>query len=422
MLIRTEEWLAAHDAVTAADPDVTNPDHGVAVVVWSGQRHWYAWSDKVVVMTAGVDAGDEEHMEIAVQRRLCRSPCRCRYVSDVSLAVDGTRHDRAGRRELPPLRSTRHDDPSQPRWDERRPSQRRGCRLTVCVGCSTFAECCSTESTPTRPRVPSFDVSITATGLAVHIDRDAAGVPETRLNVDAKTSGSAARSVWGPGVGPAPRRRPTRRGCRGADADDQRRGDRANRTLECIDRRRRQLDHGRPAHLVRPDGVPRADERRPAPGSVVGRDVCELAKDSDPEVRMEAAASRWNWDLRLQRVLATDPDERVVRALLDHVDLTLEVFELIVGGRHVRLRRELAWRSDLRTELIERLAADDDRITRGRAASELARRAAAAGYPTVHGVLELGRAAPRRGLPRLVHVQSLRRGVSADDHDCDART
>ena len=378
MLIRTEEWLAAHDAVTAADPDVTNPDHGVAVVVWSGQRHWYAWSDKVVVMTAGVDAGDEQDMEMPVQRRLVSFALPLSYVGDVSLAVDGTHTTVLG------AGNCRHFDqpdttiPSQPRWDEgavaeaQLPADSLRGLLNVC---RVLLDGVDTHET----RVPSFDMSITATGLAVHIAWGAAGVPETHLNVDAKTSGSAARSVWAPGVvqllaalpleGDVEVRMPTTSDVVIVQTERWSASIATGNSITDV-----QLTLFDPTEYLVPTNVD------PLPGLSL-RDVCKLAKDSDPEVRMKVAASHWNWDVRLQRVLATDPDERVVRALLDHVDLSSEVFELIVGGRHVRLRRDLAWCSDLPTELIERLAADDDRITRGRAASELASRAAAAGYP-----------------------------------------
>jgi len=88
-------------------------------------------------------------------------------------------------------------------------------------------------------------------------------------------------------------------------------------------------------------------------------DVRALAIDPDVDVRVAAAASRWNWDGRLQRVLATDPDKRVVMALLDHVDPCAEICELIIDGPHVRARRELAGRN-LPTTLLLALSHDAD--------------------------------------------------------------
>lgn len=102
-------------------------------------------------------------------------------------------------------------------------------------------------------------------------------------------------------------------------------------------------------------------------------DVRALAIDPDPSVRIVAAASCWNWDVRLQRVLATDPDERVVLALLDQVDPGFEVCELIIAGAHATARRELAGRN-LRDELLERLAFDTDPIASATATRTLGRR------------------------------------------------
>ncbi len=104
-------------------------------------------------------------------------------------------------------------------------------------------------------------------------------------------------------------------------------------------------------------------------------DVRAFAIDVELEIRLAAAASRWNVDARLQQVLAVDPDEEVVLALLDHVDPCVEAVERIVAGPHVAARRELA-RRNLRTELLERLARDADPVASGAARSTLARRTA----------------------------------------------
>ena len=53
-------------------------------------------------------------------------------------------------------------------------------------------------------------------------------------------------------------------------------------------------------------------------------DVRAYAVDPDRTLRLAAAASRWNVDARVQRVLACDPDEEVVLALLDDVDPGVE--------------------------------------------------------------------------------------------------
>ena len=97
-------------------------------------------------------------------------------------------------------------------------------------------------------------------------------------------------------------------------------------------------------------------------------DVLAFAVDPDVETRLWAAASRWNCDPRVQRLLAADPDEGVVLALLDNVDPGEEAARLIIEGPHVAARRVLA-ASNLPTELLELLAADVDPV-----ASETARR------------------------------------------------
>jgi hypothetical protein len=103
------------------------------------------------------------------------------------------------------------------------------------------------------------------------------------------------------------------------------------------------------------------------------RDVLALAVDVEPELRMLAASVRWNGDARLQRLLASDPEERVVLALLDRVDPGVEAAEIILAGPHVAARRELA-RRPLRTDLLERLANDADPVASAAARRTLARR------------------------------------------------
>ena len=116
---------------------------------------------------------------------------------------------------------------------------------------------------------------------------------------------------------------------------------------------------------------------RPDPLAGAGlRDVLALAQAPDAETRCAAAASRWNWDVRVQRLLAGDVDERVVLALLDATDPYVEACELIIDGPHVAARRVLAERN-LRTELLQRLAVDRDAEARASARATLARRGVA---------------------------------------------
>jgi hypothetical protein len=104
-------------------------------------------------------------------------------------------------------------------------------------------------------------------------------------------------------------------------------------------------------------------------------DVRAFAIDPDLQARLRAAASRWNWDLRVQLELAADEDERVVLALLDAVDPYREVVDVIIEGPHVAARRVLAGRN-LLTVLLERLADDPDPVTAETARRTLATRRA----------------------------------------------
>lgn len=93
-------------------------------------------------------------------------------------------------------------------------------------------------------------------------------------------------------------------------------------------------------------------------------DVRALAIDPDVEMRRIAALSNWNCDIRLQRVLASDPDESVVVNMLTRIDPPLEVLCTIFAGPHVHARRLLAARN-LPTSLLVQLADDcDDEVRR----------------------------------------------------------
>ena len=102
-------------------------------------------------------------------------------------------------------------------------------------------------------------------------------------------------------------------------------------------------------------------------------DVRALAIDPDPEVRRVAALSNWNWDIRLQRVLAHDPDELVVLNLLSRVDPPLEIVNVILAGPHRWARRVLAARN-LPTSVLVQLLDDHDDVVRRSAITTLRRR------------------------------------------------
>ena len=128
--------------------------------------------------------------------------------------------------------------------------------------------------------------------------------------------------------------------------------------------------------FIRVEGSLRAD---PIPGMSLA-DVLIVASSADPDVRCLAAASRWNSDARVQRLLAVDSDEWVVRAFIDATDPGLEACRLIIAGPHVSCRQALA-QHNLCRELLERLAVDSDAETRASARATLARRRAAAATP-----------------------------------------
>lgn len=133
-------------------------------------------------------------------------------------------------------------------------------------------------------------------------------------------------------------------------------------------------------HLLLDLGI--IDTRRhcdPFPGRTL-TDLRAFALDPDVAVRIAAASSRWNWDVRLQRVLATDADLRVVLALLEQTDPYVEVCELIIGGRHVEARRMLA-EQNLRTELLELLCDDPDDLVVAAAQRRLDARRAGRALP-----------------------------------------
>jgi hypothetical protein len=102
-------------------------------------------------------------------------------------------------------------------------------------------------------------------------------------------------------------------------------------------------------------------------------DVRALAIDPDVELRRIAAQSNWNCDIRLQRVLACDPDETVVANLLRRVDPPLEVLQLIFAGPHTQARRTLAARN-LPTSVLMQLTDDHDDEVRRSATCTLRRR------------------------------------------------
>jgi hypothetical protein len=212
---------------------------------------------------------------------------------------------------------------------------------------------------------PPFELSIGDGRLVGAVDWSEAGAPATSLVIDAETTGEAVVHV-GPGF--------IANVARLTDPDE-----RVTVVMPpaapwiviacaawsariCSDWPVRS-DAAEQLELPFRDGIAVRGGLRPDPlaGSSL-TDVRAFALDLDVEVRMSAAASRWNWDVRVQRALAVDDDERVVLALLDHLDPSREACELIINGPHVAARRELTGRN-LPTDLLVRLASDADPVT-----------------------------------------------------------
>lgn len=102
-------------------------------------------------------------------------------------------------------------------------------------------------------------------------------------------------------------------------------------------------------------------------------DVRALALDPEVTVRRVAALSVWNWDIRLQEVLASDPDETVVMNLLSRVDPSISSTRLILDGPHPEARRALA-RRNLVSEILFGLIHDTDQEVQWSARKTLVRR------------------------------------------------
>ena len=107
-------------------------------------------------------------------------------------------------------------------------------------------------------------------------------------------------------------------------------------------------------------------------------DVKAFALDPDVTIRRLAALSNWNIDANLQRTLCIDPDESVVLTLLSRIDPSVVMCDVIIGGRHVNARRDLA-RRNLTTDILLRLADDPDRMAAELARTTLAARGIAVG-------------------------------------------
>jgi hypothetical protein len=98
-----------------------------------------------------------------------------------------------------------------------------------------------------------------------------------------------------------------------------------------------------------------------------------MVRHEDPSVRFAAAHNSFAMDADVQVVLAGDVDEQVVLALIANFDPGLEACRVMVAGPHLRVKRILA-RRNLRDELLEILARDDNRSIARAARRQLDRR------------------------------------------------
>ena len=367
--LSSEELVAARAVVLAADPSEVDPAHGVALVVNGGTRSWTAWSPYVHAVTTPIDGPGEDDRCVFVSRRLVEFAAALADQGDeVALHVDHVGVEVTGgavamRFAHPPLGRTA---PSAP-------SSSHGARATVNAS-ALFQLLSMGRVLPVGVDLdeidpPPFNLAIEDGRLVAAVDWSDAGVPATSLAIDAETTGRAVADI-GPAI--------VANVARLTDPDEAVAvvipTDAPWIVVECAAWTARIRsgpfgDDGAAEQLELPfwdtitcEGGLRPD---PLPGATV-TDVRAFALDPDLEVRLQAAASRGNWDLRVQLQLAVDDDERVVLALLDHVDPYREVCDKIIDGPHVAARRELAGRN-LLTELLERLAADADPETAERA-------------------------------------------------------
>lgn len=378
------EWETALDAVLAAQPSETDHHQGVALVATDGVRAWSAWSRELAVTTRPFYDEGLEDITVALPRRLIEFAVALSHACDAYLTV-GDDHitvqgDQGQMRVGHPLVS----HVLEVDWNG---NQLAGAQLSLWALEGLFA---AGQIVPAGVDLdgvdaPPFVVSITHDAVAAEVDWRIGGAPATRLAMAAHTTGMATRAIW-----PAATARLLRTAAGAATVEIAMPADRnlillrtddwcaAVPALEPAEDVEQELARTGPQEmlgqlrlfdLVSPERDVAFD---PLAGWSLG-DVRALAIDPDPEVRIAVAASRWTWDLGVQEVLASDPEVRVVLALLDHVDPSREVCEVIIDGPHVEARQVLASRP-LSTALLERLVANDDPATSADAAAVLARR------------------------------------------------
>jgi hypothetical protein len=342
-----EAWDAARAVVLAADPSETDPDEGVALELSGTSGRWLAWSRHVRAATrpdedlalAGVG------VTIVVSRRAVESAAALAdRDGDVEMRVSATGVTVRGEtlqlhfehlpRELTAHVATAVSDVGI---------------ATVAAGALhgllEFGRVLPAGVDLHDVAPPPFELTINDGRLTAGVDWSIAGAAATRLEIEAETTGAAVAAVnpfLVAGV------------VRHADPDEPvdliiPHGERwlvveCEHWQACIEPVVSTAVTATWEQLMLPfsgtiecRGGLRPD---PMPGAAL-TDALAYAIDPDVEVRLDATASRWNWDRRVQLALAADPDERVVLALLDHVDPCCEAVDLIVAGPHGAARQVL---------------------------------------------------------------------------------
>jgi hypothetical protein len=342
-----EAWDAARAVVLAADPSETDPDEGVALELSGASGRWLAWSQNVRAATrpdedlALVGVGGT----IVVSRRAVESAAALSDGGgDVEMCIGAAGVSVRGQsltlyfehvsRELPAPVAT--------------PAPEVGMATAAAgalLGVLEFGRVLPVGVDPRGVALPPFELTIADDRLVAAVDWTVSGAAATRLEIEAETTGAAVADVNPFLVASVVRH---------ADPDEPvdviiPHGGQwviveCEHWQACIELLRPAAGSERWEQLVLPfsdtitcHGGLRHD---PMPGADV-TDVLAYTIDPDVEVRLDAAASRWNWDRRVQLALAADPDERVVLALLDHVDPCREAVDLIAAGPHAEAHRVL---------------------------------------------------------------------------------
>jgi hypothetical protein len=374
--VTTDELTAARAVVLAADPSETDITQGVALVRTEAETSWLAWGPHVMASSTPVGDAPDDNEIVVVSRRLVefaaalgeqREDVVLDFGDDGTTVTNGSVAVTFGAPAIGwvPLPVRPFEGPAARAWmPARELFQLFAMGRVLPVGVDLDGV-----------DAPAFHVAITDGRVAGSVDWRHAGAPATRFDLGATTNGVGVADV-SPVIAahvvgftdpdevvtltiPA--------GAQWVEVETAAWTARIRATPPGDDGQ-----HELPfVDTIHVEGGLRDD---PIAGASL-TDVRAFAMDPDLQTRLHAAASRWNWDLRVQLALAADEHERVVLTLLDAVDPYREVVDVIIDGSHVAARRVLAGRN-LLTELLERLADDPDPVTAETARRTLAARCA----------------------------------------------